>query len=242
MAEINYVERYRGENSETYLLKMETENALEKAGFSEADIEKISDRVGKANGYAYLTEIEISRKNYPKALNLVKRGLLFDYNSVWLMRLYVQLLRRLSPDDHDAIGEILDDYLAISIEAFDIELSFELAKETYMSGKIGEARFLFNTLFSKAKHHPRRYIPRETIDRWVVNGAPMRINGTIVRAPTEDRYGLLRTTFPATHSDNLVVRLKDMQYDVPPPRIGDRVSYELVFNMRGPEASRIRRI
>jgi len=65
------------------------------------------------------------------------------------------------------------------------------AKETYMLGKVGVAKAIFRRLFRRSKHHPRRYIPRDPIDRWIMRGAAMRVNGTIIRAPTEERYGIL---------------------------------------------------
>jgi len=146
----------------------------------------------------------------------------------------------LSPDDHDAIMSTLDNYAAFSHERNDIELSFELAKETYMLGRIKEAMRKFKTLYKKASHHPRRLRIRDPEDRWIEKGKPVRLKGTITEAPTHDRYGYIQTTFPMTHKDTMVVRRKDIQYGN--VRVGDRVSYEVVFNMYGPEASRTRRL
>jgi hypothetical protein len=155
--------------------------------------------------------------------------------------LTVKLLRLLFPDDHDTIMNTLDDYAALSEKNFDIELSFELAKETYISGRVVEARALFRRLGFKAAHHPRRLIPRDPQDRWIEKGKPMRLTGTLVKVPTEDRYGTVYTTFPAPFTDYLVVRERDIQFKEPPPHRGERVSYEVMFNMLGPEASRVRR-
>lgn len=238
MAQCNRVEKYLGESSEIALLKSEVENMLDRIGFDETHIEKIGNRIGKANGYAYLAETKISRGRLTNALKLVEQGLNFDGNSIWLMRLRVHLLRRLSPDNHDAIMKALDDYWSISHENYDIELSFELAKEIYMLGRIGEAKAMFRRLFSNARHHPRRYIPRDPLDRWIEKGAPVRLTGTISQAPTEERYGYVRTTFPTTHRDSVAVRFRDIRFEN--PRKGDRVSYEIIFNMRGPEASKVR--
>jgi hypothetical protein len=124
---------------------------------------------------------------------------------------------------------------------FDIDLSFELAKETYVSGQVREARELFKKLGFKAKHHPRRLIPREE-DRWYAKGQPVRLTGTLVKVPTENRYGQVYTAFPTNFNDYLVVRERDIQFTEPPPRRGERVTYEVIFNMLGPEASRVRRV
>jgi len=238
MQECNYVENYLGETPDISLLKKEIENKLERIGFNESHIEKIGDRIGKANGYAYLAENEISRGRFKEALTLVMKGLGFNGMNIWLMRLRVKLLRRLSPDNHGAIMETLEDYSAISNERYDIELSFELAKETYMSGRIQEAKRLFKTLFLRASNHPRRLIPREPEDRWIEGGTPMRLTGTITKVPTEDRYGAIETTFPAPFRGSMVVRERDIQFEN--AKVGDRVTYEVVFNMQGPEASRVR--
>jgi hypothetical protein len=240
MQECNYVERYLGETSGIFVLKKEVENMLDSLGFDESHIEEIADRVGKANGYAYLAENEISKGHYKEALACVEKGLKFEAMSVWLMRLRVSLLRRLSPDAHSEIAKTLDDYYAISNERYDVELSFELAKETYVEGRIGEARRMFSSLFTNTHQHPRRLIPRDIEDRWIEEGKPKRLSGTIMKIPTENRYGLVQTTFPSTLKDRVAVRRRDLQFkDV---KIGDRVTYEVVFNMLGPEASRVRKL
>ena len=240
MQEANYVEDYLGETSDIALLKLEIENILSQVGFNESHIGRIQDRIGKANGYAYLAENEIVRGRFERALELVETGLRSEAFSIWLMRLRVRLLRRLSPDNHSTIMETLDDYASVSDERYDITLSFELAKEEYMSGKVRDGRRMFRDLFTRAKHHPRRLIPRDPEDRWIEQGRPKRLTGTIKTAPTEERYGYVETTFPTNRKDALVIRRKDLQFQNPRP--GDRVSYEIVFNMLGPEASRVRKI
>jgi len=238
MQECNYVEKYLGEISDISLVKKEIEASLARIGFSEIDIEKIQNRVGKANGYAYLAENKIARQQFKHALELVEKGLKFDGVNIWLMRLHVALLRKLSPDDHNTIMATLDDYAAVSNKRYDIELSFELAKETYMSGGVGEARKKFRRLYQRARHHPRRLIPRKRVDRWIEKERPVRLRGTITKVPEEDRYGYLQTTFPEIFRDVIVVRKKDIEYDN--FKVGDRVSYEVIFNMYGPEASAVR--
>jgi tetratricopeptide (TPR) repeat protein len=240
MQECNYVERYLGESSEIFLLKKEIERELGNLGFDESCIERVASRIGKANGYAYLAEIETASGNLHKALELVEKGLALNGMSIWLMRLRVYLLRNRFPDKHAEITKTLDDYSAVKDEQYDIELSFELAKETYMSGRVPEARTLFREVYAKARNHPRRVTIRDKMDRWFEGGKPKRLTGTVVRVPTEDRYGLVQTTFPTVLRDNLEVRRKDVErLDM---KLGERISYEVVFNMFGPEASRVRRI
>jgi len=239
MQECNYVERYLGETSEIFLLKKEIENNLDSLRFSESDIVRIGTRIGKANAYAYLAENEAARGDLRKAMEYVEKGLKLNGMSIWLMRLRVSLLRKLFPDNHLEIMKILDDYAAVSNEQYDIELSFELAKEIYMSGRVRESRSLFRELYGKARNHPRRLIIRDFEDRWREAGKPKRLTGTIIIVPTEDRYGSIETTFPTIHRDTIVVRKKDLQFK--DPKVGDRVDYEMVFNMFGPEASRVRR-
>lgn len=238
MQECNYVEKYLGETSEISLVKKEIEAILDRIGFSEIHIGKIQNRIGKANGYAYLAENRISREQFNEALELVEKGLELDRMNIWLMRLYVTLLRKISPDDHDNIMATLDEYAVISNKKYDIELSFQLAIELYILGKIKEAKKKFRKLYRRASHHPRRLVPRDPEDRWIEKGKPVRLRGTIMKIPTENRYGFVHTTFPETHEDSMVVRKRDIQYEN--VKVGDRVSYEVVFNMYGPEASRVR--
>ena len=238
MQECNYVEKYLGEIPEIAVLKKEINSRLARIGFNETHIKKIQSRIGKANGYAYLAEDTIARQHFKDALRLVQKGLEFNGANIWLLRLRVGLLRRLYPDDHDKIMSTLDAYAALSRQKYDIELSFELAKEMYMLGRIQEARNEFKKLFKKARHHPRRVIPRDPEDRWIEKGNPVRLRGTIMKVPTEDSYGYVQTTFPDTFKGAMVIRKKDIQYEN--AKEGDRVSYEVIFNMIGPEASRVR--
>lgn len=237
MSECNYVEKYLGETSAVFLVKREVEARLHRIGFNETHIERIGSRIGKANGYAYLAEIKMAQRHFQQALRFVEQGLKHDGMNIWLMRLRVTLLRRLSPDDHNAIMSTLDDYAAIFKERYDVELSFQLAKELYMIGRIKEARRTFRTLFRKARHHPRRLRIRPE-DRWMEKGKPVRLRGTVTKVPTDDRYGSLETTFPRMFLDYMVIRKRDIQMEG--VKVGDRVSYEIVFNMLGPEASKVR--
>lgn len=238
MQECNYVEKYLGETSAIALVKKEIEAELHKMGFDESSIDRIASRMGKAIAYAYLAESLIGRGLLDQALQSVEKGLEFDGMNIWLMRLRVALLRRLSPEDHAAIASTLDDYAAVSRERYDLELSLELAKETYMSGMIKEARLMFRRLRKKATHHPRRLRIRDPEDRWMIEGEPMRLRGTIIKMPTEDRYGYLQTTSPHIYEDRMVIRKKDIQFEN--AREGSRIFYEVVFNMYGPEASKVR--
>jgi hypothetical protein len=238
MEECRNFESYLGEASEMYLLKMEIGNILYEQNFDESQISKIKDPAGKANGYAYLAENQILDGKWQVALETVRKGLKLDPSSTWLMRLSVQLLRKISPQAHEEIMQILDDYASISNKKYDIELSFELAKETYMAGRVEEARSLFKTLFVNARHHKRRLIIRDPVDRWMEGGAPKRLDGTFVQLPTESRYGFVVTTYPPMYKDRIVVRKKDVQIESPRPH--QPVTYEIVFNMYGPEASKVR--
>ncbi|MCL5877549.1 MAG: SIR2 family protein [Candidatus Bathyarchaeota archaeon] len=238
--ECNYLEKSLGETPESYIIKQEITNLLSLAHFDELQIEQMSDLIGKANGYAYLAEIRYSGDHLPDALRLVDKGLSFDPLSIWLMRLKVSILRRQSPGNHNIIRNTIDDYAAIAPEKFDIQLAFELSKETYADGNVREAKIKFRELTRKAENHPSLLTHREPEDRWYNGANPQRLSGTITKLPTTDLHGKIKTTFPQIYEDLLVVRKQDLQYDN--PRVGDRVSYEIIFNMLGPEASRVRKI
>ena len=238
--ECNYLEKSIGETSESYIVKAEITNLLSGIGFNESQIEEMGNVIGKANGYAYLAEIRFAKDQLDQALVLTDKGLLIDPLSIWLMRLRVSILRRKYPGDHKNIVEILDDYSSISSEKYDVELSFELAKETYMNGNVRLARTKFREVSRKSENNPRLLTHREPEDRWYEGTTPKRLTGTLIKAPTFDLHGKIRTNFPQAFEDQLIVRRQDLQYDN--PMIGDRVSYEIIFNMLGPEASRIRKI
>ena len=238
--ECNYLEKYLGETSESFVIKAEIANLLNSVGFNENQIEQIENRIGKANGYAYLAEIRYANEQLEEALRLTKKGLSFDPLSIWLMRLCISILRRQTPGDHKTIRSMLDDYTAISAEKYDVELSFELAKETYTDGNVKEAKIRFRDLTKKAENYPRLVTHREPEDRWYVGANPKRLKGTIIKTPTLDLHGKIQTNFPEIYKDLLIVRKQDLQYDN--PMVGDRVSYEIIFNMRGPEASRVRKL
>jgi tetratricopeptide (TPR) repeat protein len=238
--ECNFLDRSVGESPDSYVVKKEVGNLLDNLGFDERHIERMPSPTGKANGYAYLAEIRVAHEKDKEALEFVEKGLKFDGMSIWLMRLRIYLLRRLDPSDHATIRSTLDDYAAIKRTKYDVELSFELAKETYMEGKVREARLLFKELGRRAENYPRKLIPREQEDRWIEAGTAKRLTGTIVKLPTSELYGRIQTSFPQPHGDTLVVRKPDLQYAN--PRVGDRVNFEIVFNMLGPEVSRVRRL
>ena len=238
--ECNFLDRSIGETPDSFVVKKEVANLLDNLGFDERHIDRVFSPTGQANGYAYLAEIKEAHGEDKAALELVEKGLKFDGMSIWLMRLRIHLLRRLNPSDHETIRNTLDDYAAISATRYDVELSFEMAKETYIEGKVREAKLLFKELGRRAENHPRKLIPREQEDRWFEVGNAKRLTGTIVKLPTRELYGRIQTNFPQPHGDSLVVREPDLQYAN--PRVGDRVNFEIVFNMLGPEVSRVRRL
>jgi hypothetical protein len=241
--ECNYLERSIGETSESYVIKTEVTNLLSNMGLNESKIELISSVVGKANGYAYIAEIQALKDTITDskaALSIVEKGLLLDPLSIWLLRLKASLLRKINPGDHKEIRSVLDDYAAQSFEKFDVLLAFELAKETYMEGRIKEARSGFRDLSRKAENNPRLLTHREPEDRWYDGANPKRVTGNIIKVPTNDVHGRIRTDSPRMFEDVLIARRQDLQYFN--QLAGDRVSYEIIFNMLGPEASRIRKV
>ncbi len=237
--ECNYLEKSNGETPESYVIKSEITNRLSALGFNEKHLESLENVIGKANGYAYLAEIRYANDQLDPALSLVEKGLLLDPLSIWLMRLRVSILRRKCPGDHKLINETLDDYSAIA-DKYDVELSFELAKETYMSGNVRLSRVKFRELSRKSENNPRLLIHNEPEDRWYEGANAKRLSGTLIKVPTFDIHGRIRTNFPQMFEDLLIVRRQDLQYGN--PMIGDRVSYEVIFNMIGPEASRVRKL
>ncbi|MHA1409504.1 MAG: SIR2 family protein [Candidatus Odinarchaeia archaeon] len=240
MSEISYVESYTGDESNVYIIKTEISRLLREIDFNESDIEGLQTDRSKAQSYAYLAQTRYYENRLTDAQKYINKGIKYDEYNIWLMRLYVLVNKELYPSEYYRISDVLEKYKKIKHEKYDIELSFELAKVTYMSGDIREARMLFNELFNNAKNHPRRFIPRVNLDRWFDEGIPKRAIGTITDIPKFKSYGRVETNIPNTHRDNMIVRMQDIEYSN--PQIGDRVSYEIIFNMKGPEASKVRKI
>ena len=152
---------------------------------------------------------------------------------------FILAIKNIEPVVYGEIIEIIYDYEKIVHDEFDIDLFFELAKEKYMSGEIRESKQMFRKLRRTARHHPKYLRPDPVLDRWYDEGKPMALTGLITRKPTTSRHGNVNTTSPYSYRDSMIVRYQNLENrDI---GRGTRVKYEVLFNMLGPQATRVTR-
>lgn len=237
--ELVFAENALGEwaNPPITLLKLDVLRLLGNEELDKSKVEQITDAVGRANGYAFMALREMSRASYGEALKLVERGLNEDRANLWLIRLHVQLAKSLTNGDWEARRVALRDYEPLAAKKFDVTLTFELAMQKYADGDpIGGDR-LFKTLGERARNHPMYLTPSEE-NRWKESGRPRTFTGTLIEVPAGPRdWGRIDCpNFPRP----MPVRRKELMWA--DPQGGERVSFEIIFNMAGPQASRVRAV
>ena len=240
MQECAYVESYLGGeiNPGVTALKNEVLALLQSESLDMIKIQQITTHIGKGNGLAFLAEQEIRRRDLESALAIVGKGLAVDPTNLWLIRLHVKLLRKISPDDSESLREALGDYVKIADRRFDVELSFELAMERFKNEDFRTAMRLFRELEERTKNHPHR-LTQKPENRWMEKGRPKEFLGVIVDPPRFGKYGTIECTSLPTFRGTMPARAQDIDF----PYIGgEKVSFAIIFNMVGPQASRVRKV
>lgn len=202
-------------------------------GFGEADAAAVFERSHNANGYAFLAETKIEAGDDKEALRLVDEGLKRDKQSVWLIRTRVSLLKKLFPEDLDEMYDTLMQYQKGS--SFDLQLAFELAKLQFIKQEWALSNVTFGELRQKSRGYRNRLIPSPR-DRWFEKGKPKKLSGIIVKPPTVEEWGELRSNDPPIPS-LIRVEHRFIKYERYVRR--DKVWFEIVFNMTGPQASEV---
>lgn len=240
MQEANYAENYLGGEMDLRIaeLRRELVALLESEELDEHQIKQMKKRVGRGNAYAFLAERELREGNPKAAFSLVKKGLQEEPLSLWLIRLNVTLLREMTPDDKVSIQKALDSYVKIADKRFDVRLSFELAMETFKSGDFRYSKKLFRELGDRTRNHPMRLTP-SLQNRWMEKGEVIEFYGIMVEPPTYGKYGRIRVTSLPGFEETLRVRRQDIETIY---RGGERVGFSIIFNMVGPQASRVRKV
>lgn len=235
-----YAENALGEwaNKEVSEYKQKVLGVLSRENLTPTKLEQISNAVGNANGYAFMAMQEMSHGAPGAALDLVEKGLAIDRANLWLIREHVKLVKALSPRDLGARRRALADYEAVAGRKFDVTLTFELAMQRYFDGNIPGGNQLFAVLGDRARDYPGFLTPEEE-NRWKdPTGSPKMFRGTLVEVPQDPRsWGKIESPgFPRP----LLVRRRELQWSYPQGQ--ERVSFEIIFNMAGPQASRVRAI
>lgn len=158
-----------------------------------------------------------------------------DKKSIWLTRIKVALIREMFPDDYDELYDVLMAFKIHSEQYFDLGLTFEMAKLQFIKGEWDLSKITFDELRKQSRGFKYRLIPSSS-DRWLEKGKPRKCQGIIVKPPTLEEWGFLRSHEPAI-SYRIPVWHKAMSYERYSK--GDRVTFEIVFNMVGPQASNV---
>jgi hypothetical protein len=217
-------------------LEMTVFSSLTGSGFDETDAAGLFERSHNANGYAFLAQEKAAAADLKEALRLVDTGLKLDNRSVWLIRTRVELLRKLCPEDQDELYDTLLLYQKASSKTYDLQLAFELAKLQFMNEEWTMSRDTFKELRLKSRGYRNRLIPSAK-DRWFEKGKAKVFSGTIVKPPTIEEWGELRSNDPLIPVFIPVIR-KQMNYERYSKH--DKVTFEIVFNMVGHQASNVK--
>jgi len=210
---------------------------LDAMGFDEEKASRIVRYLGGGNGYAFLAQREMDRNNFDHAMKLVDKGLSGDTKSLWLVRLKARLVRILFPEDYSELMGVLERYLPLVGQRFDIVLSYEFAMVTFKLGKFKTSARAFQQLYSTSRFHPDRVTPSE-MNRWTEGGRPKEFHGVMRRAPTAFERGDIECTSLPDYRGTIAVWRKDVEFE---PHGNDKVAFSIIFNMLGPQASRVRK-
>lgn len=239
MQECSYSENFQGGefNTGIRLLKKEVLTILKSEALDLQKISQINNHTGQGTAYAFLAELSIQDCQFKKALRLVEEGLSVDSKSIWLIRLHVQLLKKETPDNVEEINRALEDYVRLSDKRFDVPLSFALAIETFKKGDFKTAIHLFEELNERTKYHPKR-LTQSPENRWMEKGNPKEFLGNVIEPPTYGKYGKIECSSLPGFERTLEFGLKDAEASF---HGGEKVSFSIIFNMVGPQASRVRK-
>jgi hypothetical protein len=126
---------------------------------------------------------------------------------------------------------------------FDLDLTFELAKAQFIRGDWFTSMKTFHMLDYESKGSRSRFVSSSQ-DRWMEKGgvASKILTGSITKMPNITEKGEIRCIEPLIpfpiplRNVNLVYLKEDSSSKADP----EKVTFEILFNMRGPEASNVK--
>lgn len=216
-------------------LRGEVFGRLTEMDLDEEKIRDIRDSLGQALGYGFLATLEMERGDYGKASHYAQLGRMLDRTNIWLMKIQMKILKKIAPGESQSKRDLLSDYVAVSERKFDIELSFEIAMQKFFDDEIDEGKRIFQRLRRLERRHRYFLTPLEE-NRWKIDGKPAKFQGIVTELPMgEFHYGWLSC-------EKLEMKIplwkREIQYD--DSKVGDKVNFEIIFNMEGPLASNVR--
>ncbi|MGV9170794.1 MAG: hypothetical protein ACOC38_12760, partial [Promethearchaeia archaeon] len=76
-------------------------------------------------------------------------------------------------------------------------------------------------------------------NRWRENGEPKEFVGIVRKPPRRGSYGKIKCMTLPEYKGLIDVREEDIEFNL---RGTDKVTFQIIFNMKGPQASRVRRL
>jgi len=227
---------YEHKGVSVYPIEKKVLSELNKMGFGEADAEIIADTFHNGSGFAFLAEQRMSKNKFNEdTLRLIDKGLYYVANSVWLLKLKFEYLKKVEGiEKRGLIIPILQAYENVHKKEYDPVLDFELAKQKFIDGNYTESFGIFRSLSNSSHMNPSRYEMIEE-NRWLLGDKPMECIGEIIQIPI-GKNGLIKMTYPKGCTELIQVRQRYFPTNIRP---GDKVRFEIIFNYAGPQASRI---
>jgi len=216
-----------------YYLQKEIFDNLSKMKFDEENAQYIFEITNNINGYAYLAEKNINDPN--TSINYVNKGLSLDNSSIWLIRIKTQILKQHYPENIEEYNKTLSLFEKIKNSSFDLFLLYELAKMTFKQERWEESKDLFKELKGYVTNYKYRLIPRAG-DRWIEKNISKKLIGEISECPYKSNWGQIKSLEPAIPYLILLPRKQILFRPCVPKK---RVSFEIIFNMTGPQASNV---
>jgi hypothetical protein len=223
---------------------------LANEGFNEIDATILFEKSHNADGYAYLADKESKLGHNISALPFINKGLELDPSSLWLTKSKINVLKNLYPFDYDKIYAVLTEFRNRVPNYFDLDLTFELAKAQFARGEWDTASKTFYELGYKSRGSRSRY-SSTNLERWMEKDGitPKLLTGKITKMPTVIEKGEIMCIDPLIPYP-ISLRYKDLGFMT--ENTGNnsaelnnsadlgKITFEIMFTMRGPEASSIK--
>ena len=184
---------------------------------------------GNPDGFSYLAEIEMRKKNYKKVNQLVDEGLKHK-NTIWLLRIKIKVLQILYQDI-----KLLDDLLEryIRLGEYDLELSFESAKYYFRLGNFRRSFITFDELHRKSRGYKSGY--KFSTDNVLYEGNNMKsFRGVMREIPYVRHSGKIKCNDLSEYSETIPVKYDRIKYDN--FLENDKVYFNIYFTFAGPQA------
>jgi len=230
LSRLNYLNK-NVEQSIQYSYKVE-KNILSELGdgFDVYGAERILELHNNPNGYAFLAENELKKINHREANRLVDIGLKHS-PTIWLLRLKIQVLNKLYPNDVKRLDDYLGKYLQIGI--YDLTLAFELAKYYFKIEDYHRSFLTFDELNKRSEGHSGGYIFSPDNVLYVGNEVKS-FRGKLIEYPRLNKDGKIYCNQLSEYFEYIKVKYDSIQSSN--IKEEDRIYFNIFFIFSGPQA------